>query len=292
MQSTKGCDFMHQIFDCTITDTTLNSLIERFVPHSDVYYFEDDQILRMLLRDGIPVYTHEEFSSSFPTFALEYGSLYKLWTLEIPTQSYVALVHASHLGKLCPEVRRKLLTQQIECGRGHVYDNDWFSEFEQPQTNTITVDGKWYYLLTSEDWWEFAPQTRARWVLRWLRERRKDDPTGSVKFVGDPDGVPYDLIEEYSGTFADKSGPNCFAAAIAMVVGGGATQNRQQSRVLISQWLHQEPFFRLLNEQGYVKFAECRLMSDLSLVQPSDVLVWYTSDGAAAARRPREDGSS
>ncbi len=74
---------------------------------------------------------------------------------------------------------------------------------------------------------EFAPQTRARWVLKWLRERRKDDP-----------------------------------------------------------------IFRLLNEQGYVKFAECRLMSDLSLVQPSDVLVWYTSDGAAAARRPREDGSS
>jgi hypothetical protein len=114
-----------------------------------------------------------------------------------------------------------------------------------------------------------------------LWECRNEEPEGLTDFPRLKRGIPYSLIDEYAGIFPDKSGSNCFAAAAAMVIGDRTIQNLQQSHVLIQQWLHQEPFFRLLKGQGYSKFMECCLIRDLTLVQPPDVLIWYTQDGTA-----------
>lgn len=168
---------------------------------------------------------------------------------------------------------------QIQYGRGHIYNTDWLNKFQIQISTTTTVDGKPYYFLTWDDWSAFTLETRKEWLLQWLREWRKDEEhTELFQFIHDHEGVPYDLIQEYTGTFADMSTANCFAAAIAMVIG---TRNQSQSRVLISQWLHQVSFFRLLHGQGYSKHTEFRDIADLAF-QPSDVLVWNTRDGIAS----------
>jgi len=274
---------MPAVFDYVISDTTLQQLIQRFVPAEDLYYFEDDQTLSALLEAGVAVYTQREFSESYPCFSLDYGDVYHMWGLSLPDPSWVTLLPAQQLSVFPPGRLERLLAYQVTCGRGHVYDGDWFAEWERPVSTTVTVDGRWFYLLTAADWEQYRPDVRKKWVLKWLRDRHKDD-TGSMIHALEErhDRVPYPLITEYAGTFAAQSGPNCFAAAIAMAVGGAGIQNYPQSRCLMAQWLHQEPFFRLLEAQEYAKVMDLRVMSEVSAVLPSDVLVWYTKDEVPA----------
>ncbi len=61
---------------------------------------------------------------------------------------------------------------------------------------------------------------RKEWVLKWLSDRRQGDVRSMILGVeARYEHVPYPLITEYAGTFSAQSGPNCFAATIAMVVG-------------------------------------------------------------------------
>lgn len=133
--------------------------------------------------------------------------------------------------------------------------------------------------------------------MKWLQEWHQDDgpavnkqktvlysaapPYLPVELQGDSERVPYALVNEYVGRFADQSGPNCFAAAIGMALGGTAVASYPQSRRLMAQWLHPGPFFRVLDAQGYRKATEIRTLAHASAVQPGDVLVWYASDGTA-----------
>ncbi len=264
--------------DCVMTDTTLQQLIQRFVPASDLYYFEDSQTLSALLQAGVAVYTRQEFSASYPCFSLDYGDVYHVGRLSLADSAWRTLLPAHQLSVLSPTLLEKLLAYQVRCGRGHVYDADWFLEGERPVNTTVTVDGRWFYLLTAADWAQYSMDVRKEWVLKWLSNRHQYDRSTVLDLEPAHERVPYALITEYAGTFAAESGPNCFAATIAMVVGGSGPHHYPQSRCLMAQWLHPEPFFRLLRAQGYVKVTELRKISEGSAVIPSDVLVWYTRD--------------
>lgn len=250
-----------------------------FIPERDVYYFYDEDIAHACLQHGIAVYTRQEFASTFPMFALTYGAAYHVWTMKLPEDTYVLMAHPSAITSLPPDIRRALLVQQVRCGRGHIYGMEWLEKFGITKPSTIRIDNKSYYFLTWDDWWALSPEIRRQWVLDWLMEWRKEDAEGigPIDVLGDHDGVPYKLLQGYAGTFGHASTANCFAAAIAMVVG---EQSPHQGRVLIDEWLHQGPFFRLLLGQGYEKHSEYRNARDL-LFQPCDVLVWYTGDGTA-----------
>lgn len=270
---------MEYVFDCRITESTLDEIAQSFVPERDVYFFDDESIAYTCLRCGLTVYSRPEFASAFPLFAVNYGSVYHLWSMKLPQNAFVLIVNPDELKYLSDDIRLNLLARQIEYGRGHIYDMDWFDKLKLPRTRTADVGGKSFYFLTWDDWWEFSPVIRKRWIVEWLRDWRKEDAAG-FEFVDFPhphEGVPYELIKEYAGTFGSASTANCFAGAIAMVVG---IQNPDQSRVLISEWLHQGPFFRLLHGQGYVKCAEYCDTGNL-VFRPADVLVWYTGDGIA-----------
>jgi len=271
---------LEYIFDCRITESTLNRIVQLFVPERDVYYFYHESIANNCLNHGLTVYSRQEFASTFPLFALNYGPAYHLWSMKLPKDAFVLVAHPSELEYLATDIRKKLLGQQIAYGRGHIYDMDWFDMLQLPQTKNADFEGMPYYFLTWDDWWKLTPEVRRRWVVEWLREWRKED-AGVIGFVDFPhyhEGVPYELIKEYAGTFGPASTANCFAGAIAMVVG---IRNPFQSRVLISEWLHQGPFFRLLEGQGYMKHTECMDMNDMTF-QPTDVLVWYTREGIAS----------
>ncbi len=273
---------MPAVFDHFMSDRTLQQLVQRFVPAEDLYYFEDDQTLSTLLEAGVAVYTQREFSESYPCFSLDYGDVYHMWRLSLPDQAWVTLLPVQQLSVLGPTLLERMLAYQVTCGRGHVYGGDWFAERERPVSTTVTVEGRWFYLLTAADWAQYGMDVRKEWVLKWLSDRRQGDVRST--FLGVEaryEHVPYPLITEYAGTFSAQSGPNCFGATIAMVVGGAGIRHYAQSRRLMAQWLHPEPFFRLLAGQGYVKVTDLRNISEVLAMQPSDVLVWYSKDAVA-----------
>ncbi len=113
-------------------DTTLNTLVERFLPPCDLYYFEADHIHRYLIEAGIPVYTREEFSRSFPRFSLDYGAVYHMFDLAIPEVPWVTLLDAAQWRAIGPALQADLMASQIRCGRGNVYDPDWFGNSDWP----------------------------------------------------------------------------------------------------------------------------------------------------------------
>ncbi|MCI0184808.1 hypothetical protein [Sulfoacidibacillus ferrooxidans] len=267
---------MYKSSHYSLNDATLNKFIERFVPDRGVYYFDDDQIFCSLLKRGITVYSPQELLRSFPTFSLDYGSIYHIWDLSLSDTAFVSRLNLEEFTTLNPVLQRTLLEYQVKCGRGHVYDEHWFSDFEQPNSNVVTVDSNRYYLLTLEDWQQFSVEDRKRWIIKWLKNWDENTRVETIldEHVEVSERVPYNLVKKYAGTYAEQSGPNCFAAAIAMVVGG------EQCHTLISQWLHQEPFFRLLEAHVYSKVTMLHEM-DFSLVEPADVLVWITENHVA-----------
>lgn len=271
--------------------------MERFLPPYDLYYFEADHIHRYLIEAGIPVYTREEFSRSFPRFSLDYGAVYHMFDLAIPEVPWVTLLDAAQWRAIGPTLQADLMASQIRCGRGNVYHPDWFENSDYPVNNTVTVDGRRFYLLTAEDWQAKRRDEQKLWVVKWLQEWHKDDGPSVNKqkavlycsantfpraeLSGGYERVPYGLIHEYVGRFADQSGPNCFAAAIGMVLGGTGLASYPQSRHVMTQWIHQGPFFRLLDAQRYRPGTEIRTITHAWPVQPADVLVWCRSDGTA-----------
>ena len=271
----------HTIFDCTVDDISLERLIARFVAPRSPYYFNDSDIMKKLLETGIAVYTRKEFAANFPTFSLDYGSLYNLWNMDFPELSVVVLLSKQQFLHLDARIRAHLLEHQVQCGRGHIYLRDWFSEFVESPKGLFTFEGREYYSLTSEDWWDFNDSSRKQWFLKWMKEWRKEQATGVLDFPNDHKTVPYPFIREYAGTFADTSGPNCFAAAIGTAVAAANPDHQSNGNVLIHQWMHPEPFFRLLQAIGYDKTLEVRNSNEFRHLLPADVLVWESKEGVA-----------
>src|SRR5262249_20308709 len=82
------------------------------------------------------------------------------------------------------------------------------------------------------------------------------------------------LAMKYSGCFAEASGANCFAATLAI-----ATGTLSHAERIIQLWLHQEPFLRSLNSQGYHPVCEIREGDKIDVIEPLDVLIWANEDG-------------
>ncbi|WDL98580.1 hypothetical protein [Alicyclobacillus sp. ALC3] len=270
---------MAYVFDCVITETTLDEISQSFVPVKDVYFFDDESMANSCLRHGLTVFSRQEFTSTFPLFSLHYGSVYHLWSMKLSQDVFVLVAKPSELVFLTDDLRQRLLARQIDYGRGHIYHAEWFDKLNLPKMVTPDVGGEWPYFLTWDDWWKLPLSTRRQWIVEWLRQWRQEDALGVPFDHANAlyKSVPYELLKEYAGTFGSEGTANCFAAAIATVVGAS---NPDQGRVLISEWLHPGPFFRLLHSQGYVKCAEYRDTGNLTF-RPADVLVWYTGDGMA-----------
>ena len=72
-----------------------------------------------------------------------------------------------------------------------------------------------------------------------------------------------------------------FAAAIGIAVAAANPNHQSNGNVLIHQWMHPEPFFRLLEAIGYGKTLEVHSSDEFGYVLPADVLVWESKEGVA-----------
>ena len=141
-----------------------------------------------------------------------------MFDLAIPAVPWVTLLDAAQWRAIGPALQADLMASQIRCGRGNVYDADWFGHADCPVNNTVTVDGRWFYLLTAEDWQAKGFDEQKLWVVKWLQEwHTEDGPSvnkqktvlycsantfSRAELNGGCERVPYGLIHEYAGRFA------------------------------------------------------------------------------------------
>jgi hypothetical protein len=115
---------LYRILDCTINDEELDAIAQVFVADEDIYFFQDERLLKPLLRQGVVVYTRNEFRETFPAFSLQYGAGYTPW--KVPEDTFAAVGRQDEFLKLGKDLLKLLYNQQVELGRGHVYSHEWF----------------------------------------------------------------------------------------------------------------------------------------------------------------------
>jgi hypothetical protein len=229
--------------------------IERFLPPAEPFFMADADTAAALSAAGELTYTRGEFGESFPRFGLDHGLAYNVWAV---VGSWVWVAGREARDRIDPVLWAAIRDEQGANRRRQVYDDSWPQpRIDVPRADRLT-DGRW--LLAPDVWRALGVDVRQRWLREWISWRLDDDDLKPVEAVVAP--RYRELTGRYANTFADTSGPNCFAATLGMALG------RPQD--ILPLWLHQEPFLRALRANGYRQV-------DGVQPQPGEVVVW--SDG-------------
>jgi len=240
---------MHQICECVVSEQQLNTRIEQFVPEREPFFFRDDDLLQRLLSVGVVVYTREEFFDEFPTFAVDYGTQYNLWSIH--RDAHVLCTDRALLDRLEPSLLLRLFEQQVRLGRGQVYSETWLDQLvvaaqgkdllmRQVEPGFVTLDGNRSFVLTRERWVSLHDVTRQAWVMRCLLESVVEETEGEpVEWDGQKclDPSLRERIERIACSFPADSGANCFASAISLTIADEGNAKDVRNR-----WLPQVHF--------------------------------------------------
>ncbi|KEO83906.1 hypothetical protein [Tumebacillus flagellatus] len=252
--------------------------VREFVPRDSLYLLESSAQAEFLRASGMLVYSRGELRASMADVFLQYAGLYHLFQVSNALQVCVADEQA--LRVLPAEAREVLLQEQVRLNRGYVFDAEWLAslgeEFAEEskhllETSGVSVEGRRFVVLTREIWDGLRAEFRQAWFEQQVAQLAAQYPQETL-----PEDFEWSerisegqraLIRQYAGRTAERSGPNCFAGAI------GAAAGTSASHAILRQWLHPEPFWRMLADLGYVRVE--------ANVQAGDVLVWRGRDEEA-----------
>jgi hypothetical protein len=275
---------MKPLSACHISEHQRDAWLTAFVPAHEPFFLQSDHLVNALLRSGAIIYTRAEFLESFPRFALDYGSIYHLW--DIPRETSVWVADVTQRQQIDAQLLQDVLQEQVRLHRGQIYDDAWYPRIQTVATEYGWDEARWQqifqrlddastYILTHERWRALPQSVRGAWLLAWLEEQLVNDavlPINPEQLAIPAAHRP--LVMRYAGYFADASGANCFAATLAL-----ATGNMERADSIIHLWLHQEPFLRALQAQGYAMVAEALNQYQRNVISPLDALLWLNQDG-------------
>lgn len=262
-----------------------------------MYLIEDQQMVDRLRQSGMLVYTRQEFRNAMGDCFLQYAGLYHLFIVSPDLQILIA--EEASWGAVEDRLRREVLQEQVRLNRGFIFDEAWLAELgdEFAEERERLLDrfgicpvvedravvaqddslckgssaGKRVLVLTYEIWKSLGAAFQQKWFRKRLDELLAEYPSVAVtEAFAWPEGVSLakrKLIETYAGRIAERSGPNCFATALALAIGGPA------SPAILQQWMHEAPFLRTLESIGYVGIGR-----DANL-QTDDIVVWLNREG-------------
>jgi hypothetical protein len=207
---------------------------------------------RSLLPPGAVVHSWAELRDTHGSAPLELWDAYGLYGVR-RAETQVALISGAELRSLPAEAQRTLRFRQWERGRTQIYRPE-----VAPGDPVETPDGL-RHMLHHDTWTRLSRAEQQRILLAFAAE-------------GNEPGIPYrgddPVVRLHANTFAERSGPNCFATALAAVTPSVAT-----AASIADLWLHPEPFLRGLAERGFAA-------SDWSGQHEADsVLVWFDGQG-------------
>ncbi len=192
-----------------------------------------------------------------------------------PKATWVTFLSSQEFQLFSDELRLELLHLQAKLGRGQIYTFDDYKillkddELEQVQKHTFDYQGKTRLELNHDLWQRFSFETQKRWLEQFVSEDRSDCLSSILsKSQWRHINKHYPAIKHLVG-FADRSGSNCFATALA------ASLDIEQAKSVSSLWLQAETFLRNIQRRGYEKTG---LEADSNLPEGS-ILVWQNAKG-------------
>lgn|GEM_PF-2021660 len=275
---------MKKIRDWVITDAQLTKWISSFLLEQEPFFLEDPRLVTLLHEHSMMVYSRKEYIDSHPNFVLKSASVYNLW--EQPRECWIWASSSKLRSQLPQDLLERIYQEQQRLNRGQVFDAEWIGwlerHFSLPEackrlldTHVFQTAGMRYLILTYEIWQTLPIDVREQTLLRWLASRLEQEPRSwNLDEIPDSHQASLPLLRSHAGHFSDSSGANCFAASLALCM-----ENHVQAEEIIRLWLHQAPFFRMLDSIGYLPCMQVRDEEGLDNMQASDVLVWKNQAG-------------
>lgn len=258
---------MPHILGCPVSEALLTSWSGLILCEAAPFFFDDDP--------GLPhdalILSREAFSEN--QFDLSLTDSYKLYRVSREAKSVVFLT-PTEFDALSSITQQSLLAAQVEFRRGQVYpwkQVEHLLESREVQSRSITVSDETYLVPDTKIWQALTDEVRARWLIAFVaRENTLECLSGTL---ADADWPPaYPSVRALAGTFAARSGPNCFSTTLAAV-----THNPVTAETIANFWLHQGTFFDGLSRRGYILTDEVVTDPDLH----DAVLVWADQNGIA-----------
>jgi hypothetical protein len=258
------------VLGCKVTGADIAQWTRYFVCDPAPYAIPSNTILPATVK----VMSRAAFVES--DFELSYRDSYATYAMTLQAQT-IAFLTADDFDQLEAETQQRLLAAQMESKRGHIYLWDEVAEYVQSclalaRTRCFSRHGRVYLVPDMRLWQAIPDDVRIRWIIDWIS---LDAPHCRSSTLSEHDWLRLNQpnVRKLAGTFASKSGPNCFATTVAAISrsDGDVTQ-------IADQWLHQPEFLAALYQHGYQVNLSASV-SDLALYDA--VLVWFDHDHRA-----------
>lgn len=261
---------MKKIKGYTVTEEVLKGWDERFVPNFDYFYFTYKPDF---------METQELAAFNKANFTLDIMTAFCTWGIKEEAKYIGKILNANYL-KLQHEQQQEIIHQQWQLGRGLIFTDEeivqlleGLSEVELShsleilKTNaSITLEnGSKIVMLLGHNWRRLSDGARKMLLLNYA-ELWTDEASLLTSLDNDKRNEynrKFPVLFPYFDSFPAVNGPNCFATAIVALT---------NDLSYVNQWMKQDAFLRILEEQNYKRI-------DGEEVQNSDMLVWVNNEG-------------
>jgi hypothetical protein len=264
---------VHNILGCRIENATLEAWSRHLVFEREPIFLTDAAL--EWLEPEMLALTRDEFNQLSGSLGLAFKDAYQTYSVS-GDATRVMLFTSEEFHLLSLPARARLMRLQVELRRGQVYPmsfvsgvlTDFPSALGFLESDIFDSDAGRYLALRSDAWWRLSARVRHAWLDHFVSQDRAVCLSGrlSSKLLQGITGKHPSIVAELVGSFASRSGPNCFATTLAAVTG-----SLNIARSIAGLWLPAESFLRGLSER---EFHPRGPLSSARL-EPSDVLVWF-----------------
>ncbi len=269
------------VLGCPVTDDLLAQWARHIV--SPVAPFFLAEVDRPLVPIGAILFERAEIAADHSDLPLEARDAYALYRI-VPEATWATLLTDTLLDDLAPAARRALLRAQWRLGRGQIYDHATARDLCGSSVSARAALGAWTFdtdegekvALQHRTWWTFPEDVRRRWLCWFVAQRRDACVAGSLTEGqwATIDSRYRAVVRHLAGRFPLRSGPNCFSTTLAALA-----PDSVRADAIARLWLHQAPFLRALETQGFRKISPIECAAEYP---PGTVLLWQ--DGAGMAQ--------
>ncbi len=270
---------MQKIVGCRVETSTLEAWSRHLVFEREPIFLTDAAL--EWLEPEMLALTRSEFTALSASLGLAFKDAYRTYSVSNDA-TRVMLFTSEEFHLLSLESRARLMRLQTQLDRGQVYPIAFvervLAEFPSAmgflESDTFDTDAGPHVGLRSDAWWRLSARVRYAWLAQFVSQDRSVCLSArlSARMLHGITGKHPSIVAELIGSFASRSGPNCFATTLAAV-----TNSLTIARSIAGLWLPAEAFLRELTAREYHPRAPLQNAS----LEPSDVIIWFDADHRA-----------
>lgn len=256
------------VLGCLVSDNLLAQWKSQFVCDPAPFFLPEN----LELPPETLVLKRSEFAAS--NFELSYRDSFATHAMSPKTEA-IAFLTAAEFEALPIHVQQQVLYAQVTLGRGQIYLWEKVASYVQScpdlaESRCVLIDGAKHLSLDIRLWNALPEDIQNRWLVDFITSDNTLHCLSSTLSEVQWSSIDNASIRALAGTFASKSGANCFSTALAAIT--------QQPYTIADFWLHQEPFFRGLKQRGFA-LDPAGSVEDRELRDA--ILVWYNPEDKA-----------